>query len=158
MRKQVPLLKITRNQAVLAILFCFWLDKGYPESFSAKDNPDNVYVIVNSANPQRKISQTGLNAIFNMHLRHWSDGSPITVYVFQDEDPLHKTFCKQKLHVFPHQVRRGWNRLVFSGTGQAPLQVETKEEMLKQISETPGAVGYLSGKDLTAAVKILEIN
>lgn len=138
-------------------MFCFWLDKGYPESFSAKYNPDNVYVIVNSANPQRKISQTGLNAIFNMHLRHWSDGSPITVYVLNDEDPLHKTFCKQKLHVFPHQIRRGWDRLVFSGTGQAPLQVETKEDMLKQVSETPGAVGYLSGKNLTANVKILEI-
>lgn len=157
MRKQVPLLKITRKQAILAIFLCFWFDKGYPESFSTKDNPDNVYVIVNSANPQRKISQTGLNAIFNMHLRHWSDGSPITVYVLNDEDPLHKTFCKQKLHVFPHQIRRGWNRLVFSGTGQAPLQVETKEDMLKQVSETPGAVGYINSKNLTANVKILEI-
>lgn len=157
MKKQVPLFKITRSQIALAILFCFWTDRGYPESFPNKINPDSVYVIVNPANPQRNISQTGLNAIFNMRLRHWSDGSPITVYVLQDEDPLHKTFCKQKLHVFPHQIRRGWNRLIFSGTGQVPLLVETKEEMLKQVSTTPGAVGYLSGKDLTSAVKILEI-
>ncbi|MGJ0515698.1 MAG: substrate-binding domain-containing protein [Methylomicrobium sp.] len=157
MKKQVPLFKITRSQIALAILFYFWIDRGYPESFPNKGNPDSVYVIVNSANPQRNISQTGLNAIFNMRLRHWSDGSPITVYVLQDEDPLHKTFCKQKLHVFPHQIRRGWNRLIFSGTGQVPMLVETKEEMLKQVSITPGAVGYLSGKDLTSAVKILEI-
>jgi ABC-type phosphate transport system substrate-binding protein len=157
LKKQVPLFKITRSQIALAILFCFWMDRGYPEFFPNKGNPDSVYVIVNSANPQRNISQTGLNAIFNMRLRHWSDGSPITVYVLQDEDPLHKTFCKQKLHVFPHQIRRGWNRLIFSGTGQVPILVETKEEMLKQVSITPGAVGYLSGKDLTSAVKILEI-
>jgi ABC-type phosphate transport system substrate-binding protein len=133
------------------------MERGYPESFPTKGNPDAIYVIVNSANPQRQISQTGLNAIFNMRLRHWSDNSPITVYVLPDEDPLHKIFCKQKLRVFPHQIRRGWNRLVFSGTGQAPLVVETKEEMLKRVGETPGAVGYLSGKDLTASVKILEI-
>jgi ABC-type phosphate transport system substrate-binding protein len=157
LKKQVPLFKITRSQIALVILFCFWIERGYPESFPNKGNPDSVYVIVNSANPQRNISQTGLNAIFNMRLRHWSDGSPITVYVLQDEDPLHKTFCKQKLHVFPHQIRRGWNRLIFSGTGQVPILVETKEEMLKQVSITPGAVGYLSGKDLTSAVKILEI-
>jgi hypothetical protein len=157
LKKQVPLFKITRSQIALVILFCFWIERGYPESFPNKGNPDSVYVIVNSANPQRNISQTGLNAIFNMRLRHWSDGSPITVYVLQDEDPLHKTFCKQKLHVFPHQIRRGWNRLIFSGTGQVPMLVETKEEMLKQVSITPGAVGYLSGKDLTSAVKILEI-
>lgn len=156
MKPQVPLFKITRS-FTLAILFCFWIERGYPESFPTKGNPDSVYVIVNSANPQRNISQPGLNAIFNMRLRQWSDGSPITVYVLQDEDPLHKTFCKQKLHAFPHQIRRGWNRLIFSGTGQVPLQVETKEEMLRQVSETPGAVGYLRGKDLTSAVKILEI-
>jgi ABC-type phosphate transport system substrate-binding protein len=157
LKKQVPLSKITRSRVALAILLCFWAERGYPESFPNKGNPDSVYVIVNSANPQRQISQTGLNAIFNMRLRHWNDGSSITVYVLQDEDPLHKTFCKQKLRVFPHQIRRGWNRLVFSGTGQAPLVVETKEEMLKRVNETPGAIGYLSGKDLTATVKILEI-
>ncbi|WP_326498681.1 substrate-binding domain-containing protein [Methylomicrobium sp. Wu6] len=114
-------------------------------------------MVVNSANPQRNISQPGLNAIFNMRLRHWSDDSPITVYVLQDEDPLHKKFCKQKLHVFPHQLRKGWNRLVFSGTGQAPVSIETEEDMVKRISETPGAIGYLNGKDLTADVKILDI-
>jgi ABC-type phosphate transport system substrate-binding protein len=157
LKKQVSLAKITRNQAALAILFFFWVKMGYPESFPKKINPDSIYVIVNSANPQVSISQTGLNAIFNMRLRQWNDGSPVTVYVFQDEDPLHKSFCKQKLHVFPHQIRRGWNRLIFSGTGQAPLVVETKEDMLKQVSETPGAIGYLSGKDLTTAVKTLEI-
>jgi ABC-type phosphate transport system substrate-binding protein len=157
LKKQDPLSKITRSRVALAILLCFWIGRGYPESIPDKINSDSIYIIANSANSQRQISQTGLNAIFNMRLRHWSDGSPITVYVLPDEEPLHKTFCKQKLRVFPHQLRRGWNRLVFSGTGQAPLVVETKEEMLKQVKETPGAVGYLSGKDLTPAVKILEI-
>jgi len=157
LKTQVPGLKITRNQAALAILLCFWAETVCAEPIPKKINPDAVYVVVNSANPQTTISQTGLAAIFNMRLRHWSDESPITVYVLQDEDPLHKTFCKQKLHVFPHQIRKGWNRLVFSGTGQAPVLIETKEEMLKRISDTPGAVGYLSGKDLTADVKILDI-
>jgi len=157
LKNQVPILKITRNHAALAILLCLWADRALPDSLPNKINPNGIYVVVNSANPQRNISQTGLNAIFNMRLRHWNDESPITVYVLQDEDPLHKTFCKQKLHVFPHQIRKGWNRQVFSGTGQAPLAIETKEDMIKRIRETPGAIGYLSGKDLTADVKILDI-
>jgi len=37
------------------------------------------------------------------------------------------------------------------------LTIETKEDMIKRIRETPGAIGYLSGKDLTADVKILDI-
>ncbi len=158
MKKQIPVLDITRNQAALAILLCFGIEMAHGNPFPNEIDPDSVYVVVNSTNPQTHITQAGLNAIFNMRLRHWYDESPVTVYVLQDDDSLHKTFCKLKLHVFPHQLRKGWNRQVFSGTGQAPLQIETKADMLKRISETPGAIGYLPGKDLTADVKILEID
>lgn len=158
MKKLVPVLKITRNQSVLAFLLFFWTQNPHADPLPNKIQGDEVYVIVNPANSQHSITQNGLNAIFNMRLRSWSDGSPITVFVLPDEDPLHKKFCKQKLDVFPHQLRRGWNRLVFSGTGQAPTQLENEMDMLKHVSETPGSVGYLSGKDLTSAVKLLEID
>lgn len=92
-----------------------------------------------------------------MRLRHWSDGSNVTVFVLQDDNPLHKQFCKQILNVFPHQMRRNWNKLVFSGTGQAPILLENKDEMINKLRDTPGAVGYLSGKDLTKDIKILDI-
>ena len=92
-----------------------------------------------------------------MRLRHWQDGSPVTVFVLDDDNPLHKLFCKQILNVFPHQMRRSWNKLVFSGTGQAPVLVANKEEMIKKISMTPGAVGYIDGQDLTDTIKVLEI-
>ena len=37
-----------------------------------------------------------------------------------------------------------WDRLVFSGTGQAPDTVTSTEEMLARVASTPGAIGYLS--------------
>jgi hypothetical protein len=111
LNKKVPLLKPTRNQVAIAILFCFWAELAYLEPIPKKINPDSIFVVVNSANPQSRISQPGLNAIFNMRLRHWSDESPITVFVLQDDDPLHKAFCKQKLHLFSHQ------RVEEAGTG-----------------------------------------
>lgn len=127
------------------------------EPLQNKIHPDSVYPIINPDNLQHSISKNGISAIFYMRLRRWNDGSPITVYVLQDDDPLHKKFCKQRLNVFPDQIRKAWDKLVFSGTGQAPMLLENKEEMLKKVSETRGAVGYLSGKDLTANVEILEI-
>lgn len=92
-----------------------------------------------------------------MRLRQWQDGSPIIVFVLRDSNPLHKQFCKQVLNVFPHQMRRSWNKLVFSGTGQAPVTVASKEEMVDKIASTPGAIGYLSGEDITEDIKILII-
>lgn len=116
-----------------------------------------VYPVINLDTSQRSISKNGLSAIFKMRLRHWNDGSDVTVFVLPDEDPLHKQFCKQILNVFPHQMRKNWNKLVFSGTGQAPIRVENKEEMINKLRSTPGAVGYLSGADIIDGIKILNI-
>ncbi|MGR9045357.1 MAG: substrate-binding domain-containing protein [Gammaproteobacteria bacterium] len=116
-----------------------------------------VIPVINPNSSQTSISRNGLSAIFKMRLRHWKDGSPVTVFVLGDENPLHKLFCKQILNVFPHQMRRSWNKLVFSGTGQAPIQVNNQEEMIQKISTTPGAVGYLNPQDLTDDISILEI-
>ncbi|MGR9073322.1 MAG: hypothetical protein ACU833_09690 [Gammaproteobacteria bacterium] len=99
----------------------------------------------------------GLSAIFKMRLRTWQDGSPITVFVLDDDAPLHKKFCKEILNVFPHQMRRAWNKLVFSGSGQAPLVLGSKEEMLNKIISTPGSIGYMLKSEITAEVKPLEI-
>lgn len=116
-----------------------------------------VYAVVNLNTSQKSISKNGLSAIFKMRLRHWNDGSDVTVFVLSDEDPLHKKFCKQILNVFPHQMRKNWNKLVFSGTGQAPTVVENKEEMINKLRSVPGAVGYLNGVDLTEGIRILDI-
>lgn len=89
------------------------------------------------------MSVATLQAIFGMRLRNWGDGSPIKVFVLPDNHPLHVAFCKQVLHVYPHQLRAAWDRLVFSGTGQAPIEVDSKEAMLAKLSTTPGAIGYL---------------
>ncbi|HBA66818.1 hypothetical protein EQU24_10310 [Methylotuvimicrobium buryatense] len=117
----------------------------------------SIYPVVNSALTQNSVSRNGLSAIFRMRLRQWQDGSPITVFVLRDNNPLHQQFCKQVLNVFPHQMRRSWNKLVFSGTGQAPVTVASKDEMVDKIASTPGAIGYLSDEDITEDIKILII-
>lgn len=90
------------------------------------------------------MSKNSLRAIFGMRLRTWPDGSPIRVYVLPDRHPLHTRFCKNVLEVFPHQLRVAWDRLIYSGTGQAPTEIESESEMRTRIASTPGAIGYSS--------------
>lgn len=123
----------------------------------SKEQSESIVPIVNAENIQNSISQNGLSAIFKMRLRQWQDGSSITVFVLEDDDPVHKRFCKEILNVFPHQMRRAWNKLVFSGSGQAPIKLESKEAMLEKIVSTPGAIGYMSKNNITGEIKSLEI-
>jgi len=60
-----------------------------------------------------------------------------------------KSFCKNALGIFSHRLRKTWDRLVFTGTGQAPIEVNSIEEMRSKVMNTPGAIGYapLQNKD-----------
>ena len=90
-----------------------------------------------------------------MRKSRWNDGKRIQVFVLPDTDPLHRQFTKFKLNMFPHQFRRIWDRLIFSGTGQAPEEVESMEEMQHKIATTPGAIGYLNTQVKNTELRVL---
>lgn len=79
-----------------------------------------------------------------MQKRVWPDNRQIKVYALPDSDPLHKEFVKSNLHMLPHQIRRIWDRMTYSGTGSAPIELDSEQEMIDKIANTPDSIGYLS--------------
>jgi ABC-type phosphate transport system substrate-binding protein len=118
---------------------------------------DAVEVVVNPSIKEHALALNSLRAIFSMRMTQWQDGTPIRVFVLGDKNPHHAAFSKQILGVFPHQLRRAWNRQIYSGTGQAPNKVETAAEMRYQIENTPGAIGYLPKEQLNEHIRTIEI-
>ena len=118
---------------------------------------DRYQVVAHPASSNEIISVNSLRAIFSMRINTWPDGKRIKVYVLPDDNPLHQRFSKERLNVFPYQLRSAWDRLVFSGTGQAPNVVSTSDEMLAKISSTPGAIGYLYSIQIDDNVNVLQI-
>jgi len=107
-------------------------------------NADEVFAVVRKGtpvtNPMRPYQLTN---IFGMSQRTWSDNSTIKVFVLPEENPLSSIFCKQTLNILPLSLRSKWNRQVYSGTGQAPEELNSVDEMKARIVNTPGAIGYL---------------
>jgi hypothetical protein len=103
------------------------------------------------------VSRYVVAAIFGMRMTTWADGKNIQVFVMPDDDPAHGAFCRQVLHIFPHQIRMAWDRLIYSGTGQGPQIVSTAEEMRTRLMKTPGAIGYLSKNMINESVKVLPV-
>jgi hypothetical protein len=119
---------------------------------------EDVVVAVQKNTPANApISRYVLSAIFGMRLTTWPDGSAIRVFVLADENHLNSLFCKQILHIFPHQLRTAWDRLVYSGTGQAPVVLSSELEMRTRIANTPGATGYLTKETLDDTIAILPV-
>jgi ABC-type phosphate transport system substrate-binding protein len=116
-----------------------------------------VEVVVNPGVAVSSLSTAMVRAIFAMKLQQWPDGTPIRVFVQSDDSAEHQALCKQVLDLYPYQMRDAWNRLVFTGTGQAPLKVGSSEEMSKRVAETPGAIGYLMKVEKHDAVHAISI-
>lgn len=118
---------------------------------------EHYEIVTNPSVSEKTLPKSSLRAIFGMRLHTWPDGTAIRVFVMPDDAPLHAAFSKEKLNVFPYQLRSAWDRLVFSGTGQAPDTVTSPEEMLARVASTPGAVGYLIKSKTDGRVNVLEI-
>lgn len=85
-----------------------------------------------------------LRAAFTMRLRQWPDGRPMRVFVLPDNHPLHDRFCRELLGTYPYVLRTAWDRMVYTGTGFAPVVVSSEDEMRRRVQATPGAIGYVS--------------
>jgi len=118
---------------------------------------DAVDLVVNQAVPADSLTRSTVRSIFSMRMTSWPDGMPIQVFVLGDKTVLHTDFSKQILGVFPHQLRRAWNRQIFAGTGQAPAKLESEEEMREMVANTPGAIGYISEEMMNDQIRKIAV-
>ncbi|MEP0357568.1 MAG: hypothetical protein ABJH06_09230 [Paraglaciecola sp.] len=103
----------------------------------------DAQVFVNASVKLDDMTKIQARRIFSMRQTSWPDHSLITVYVMESSHQTHKVFSTQLLGLFPYQLDRIWNKLVYSGLGEEPIKVKNEQEMLDKISNTPGAIGYL---------------
>jgi len=116
-----------------------------------------VEIIANSKVNQQEFSQAMVRAIFGMRRSIWPDGNVISVFVLMDDHPAHQAVCKEKLNLYPYQLRQLWERNQFTGIGQMPIMVANEEEMALRVEETPGAIGYVMKAPSNAKLKVIQI-
>ena len=117
----------------------------------------DLEIIANPKGATEYLDASTLRGIFGMRVSRWPDGTPVRVFVLPDDNPVHAEFAKRILNTYPHQLRRNWDRLVFSGTGNAPIQVKSEREMLDMIRSTPGSIGYMESGKESANVRVIKV-
>lgn len=128
-------------RATSVLLFAMLLSGANAAPASAAD------VVANPQISAEAISRPLLRGIFGMRVRAWPDGTPVRVFVLDDNDPGHVEFCKTVLRIYPYQLRQNWDRLVYSGTGQPPVAVASEKELIRLVAQTSGAIGYVGKAD-----------
>lgn len=129
----------------------------YSDTEHSQRNGIQIAIVVHPDISLNNLTRGVLRAIYSKRLRQWPDGTRVQVHALPDNRPVHDRFCKKQLNIFPHQMRKIWDRIVYSGTGQAPIQVDSEIEMLTTISSTPGAIGYVSSNLVNKTVKAIDV-
>lgn len=146
------------------ILLSFLLLIGYADNTSAQ--ADDARVIAHADVSQNTISERQLRRVFMLKQRSWEGGQAISLVVFSSENEKHAIFLRHQLKLFPYQLEREWNKLIFSGQSAPPIIATDTETMLRIVSSTPGAIGYIVGdpdhslalfNDADHRVKTLEV-
>ena len=126
-------------------------------AFSVNSQAPAVQVVVNSSVEFKDISVEQIRSIFSMRQTVWSNGQAITVYVLSNQHQTHQTFSTQVLGMFPYQLARIWNKLVYSGLGEEPIKVHSEQEMLERVSHKPGAIGYVMQQNNIINVNVINV-
>lgn len=137
---------------LLASLCCLLL-----ATHMAQSQAPVVRVIANTSVSSQEISVEQIRRIFSMRQTLWPNNQPITVFVFTTQHETHQAFSTKVLGMFPYQLDRIWNKLVYSGLGEEPIKVQSEHEMLEFVSQRPGAIGYVMGQVDGNAVNIIEV-
>lgn len=129
----------------------------FATSARAQTEESPVFLVANPEVTTTWLNRDTTRAIFAMRQRTWPNGQAVQVFVLPNRDPVHARFAKERLDVYPHQLQLAWDRIVFSGMGQAPNRVRNLAEMRDKVASTPGALGYLEREYLDDSVQVISL-
>jgi hypothetical protein len=74
---------------------------------------------------------------------------------FNEKNPLRDEFYSKACKKDAAQVQAIWGKLIFTGTGTPPSEVDSAAAMKKSVAADPKSVGYIDKKDVDASVKVI---
>lgn len=134
------------NRMLLALVLVAWMIPLEAEN-----------LITNAGTGVRELTLNEARLYMTMRLTEWPNGTPVRVFVLPDNNSRHIRVSKTVLGLYPYQLRRAWDRQVFSGTGQAPTTLSDEHEMLERVASTPGAIGYSSTVPKNSEILSVEV-
>ena len=116
----------------------------------------DVVVIANKNVAENALDKGAAERIFLGKKTTWENGDKI-VPVTLDGGDAHADFLKSCVGKTPSQFSAYWKQQIFTGKGTPPRSFKNEADLVKYVSETPGAVGYVSSGASVENVKVIKI-
>lgn len=137
MKKNAP-------RVLALLLISVWASLGHAE----------LVVIVSNNSPLATITREQASHLFLRKMRRFPDGNaatPINLPKGEQRDAFYQWLVNKDRQ----QVNAYWSRMMFTGAGSPPAEVESEEAMVLRIANDPATIGYVDRKYVTNQVKVL---
>ena len=117
------------------------------------------HVIVTRANAATSLTEAEVSAMFMKRMRSWPDGSDVAPVDQRAGSRVRESFSEEIHGKSVRYVIRYWHRLIFSGRGIPPRELESDAEVLAFVAANRGAIGYVNaGAALPDDVQVLTVS
>jgi len=115
-----------------------------------------VAVIANDKVPVDSLSRAELLDMYSCDIQRWSNGIPVVLTELKTRGEVRDTFYAY-LGKPPSRMKSLWLKRLLSGDGNPPESLDSEEEMLSVVRNTPGAIGFVSEARVDDSVKVLAV-
>jgi ABC-type phosphate transport system substrate-binding protein len=124
----------------------------------ARSGEEAFRVIVHRNNPIESITRAKLSAIYMQRTRSWGDGREIVPVDQPASSPVRERFSRAIHGKNVAYVTRYWQRVIFSGRGIPPRQLQDDAAVLELVKNSREAIGYIDrDTPLGDGVKVLPV-
>jgi ABC-type phosphate transport system substrate-binding protein len=115
----------------------------------------DVVVVVSAHSSVRELSPNQIADIFLGRTRRFPNGERAVPIDQQEGSAAHQAFYSEYVGMSAAQVRANWSKILFTGRGQPPAQLESGAEVKKRIAEDPNAIGYVERNQVDASLRVI---
>lgn len=124
-------------------------------SFVAVSASAETVIISNKGVSSKSLTASSLKKIFLGKMRTYPDGGKVKPVDQKTGSPSHTVFYSRVIKKNATELKSYWAKLIFSGKGRPPKQLDGDSAVKAWVEKTTGAIGYIDSKAVDETVKIL---
>jgi ABC-type phosphate transport system substrate-binding protein len=122
--------------------------------FSVSNVFAEVAIIVHPSNAS-SFDQETIKKIFLGKTKSFSNGRSAILISASSGDPATDEFNTKVIGKSSSQVKAYWSKILFTGKGTPPQEMDSAGDIISAVSSNPDAIGYVDASAATEAVKVV---
>ena len=111
-------------------------------------------IIVNPSN-ESSFDESVISRIYTGKEKSFSNGNKIIPISQEPSSAATEQFNSKLLNKTSSQLKAYWSKLIFTGKGTPPKELENDSEVIKMVAANPDTIGFVSSSAVSDNVKVV---